>query len=306
MHLRRAAATAGIAALTLALTACGNGAGTPEPAADEAHVQVVASTDVYGSIAQAVGGEHVAVTSIIDDPAKDPHEYETTPADALAVGKAAIVIVNGGGYDDFAGKLVEAAGTTPTTIDVSRLSGLEAAAPAGEEFNEHVWYHLPTVKKLADQLAADLGKADPADAAAFTANAAAFNARIDGLIAKVDAIKSAHGGQPVAITEPVPVYLAEAAGLRNLTPAEFTEAAEEGSDPPAAVLTETLALFTGKSVKVLLLNGQAESPATHQVEQAAAAAAIPVVRVTETLPAGDGDYLSWQTQQIDALAAALG
>src|SRR4051794_34327150 len=203
MHLRRVAVTAGLAVLTLGLTACGADSGTgPTTPVDDAHVQVVASTDVYGSIAEAVGGDHVAVTSIIDDPAKDPHEYETTPADALAVGKAAIVIVNGGGYDDFATRLVETAATKPVTLDVAQLSGLVAATPAGEEFNEHVWYDLPTVKKLADRLAVELGKADPADAAVFTANAAAFGTKIDGLTAKLTAIKATHDGRPIAVTEP--------------------------------------------------------------------------------------------------------
>ena len=64
-------------------------------------------------------------------------------------------------------------------IDVVALSGL--TAPAGGELNEHVWYSLPTMKKLAGQIATDLGAADPAGAAQFTANATAFEARVDGL-----------------------------------------------------------------------------------------------------------------------------
>ena len=37
----------------------------------------------------------------------------------------------------------------------------------------------------------------------------------------------------MAITEPVPLYLVQDAGLVNATPEEFSEAAEEGTDPPA-------------------------------------------------------------------------
>jgi zinc/manganese transport system substrate-binding protein len=109
----------------------------------------------------------------------------------------------------------------------------------------------------------------------------------------------------VAITEPVPLYTVQDAGLENVTPEEFSEAAEEGNDPPAAVLNETLQLFTAKTVKVLLPNAQTESPSTKQVEQAATAAGIPIVPVTETLPVGVDDYVTWQTQQIDQLSAAL-
>jgi zinc/manganese transport system substrate-binding protein len=222
------------------------------------------------------------------------------------------VVVNGGGYDDFATKLVDAANAKPTVLDVVDLSGLQAAAPAtpaaggdAPEFNEHVWYSLPTVEKLADRLAADLAAADPAGAATYTANAIAFKGEVDGLAAKLAAIKAAHAGDKVAITEPVPLYLIQDAGLQNATPKQFSEAVEEGTDPPAAVLNQTLQLFTAKTVKVLLPNAQTESPSTQQVEQAATTARIPIVPVTETLPGGVDDYVTWQTQQIDQLSTAL-
>jgi hypothetical protein len=151
-------------------------------------VSVVASTNVYGSVVAAVGGDRVAVTSIINCPDADPHGYEATPADAAAVNKAQIVVMNGGGYDDFAARLVQSAGTAPRVIDVVELSGLRSAAEApGEqhahaagaehdhgEFNERVLYSLPTVATLADRLAADLSAVDPAGAETYTHNAATF------------------------------------------------------------------------------------------------------------------------------------
>ncbi len=319
-RMRLGGSLAAAVTFSVMLAGCGSapapsGAPAAAPAADGPAVRVVASTNVYGSIVSAIGGDRVAVTSIIDSPDADPHEYESTPADAAAVNEAKLVVVNGGGYDDFATKLVDSASAKPTVIDVVELSGLEPAeteatpAPAGEEehgeFNEHVWYSLPTVEKLADRLATDLAAADPAGAATYTDNATAFKGRVDGLIAKLDAIKASHGGDKVAITEPVSLYTVQDAGLENVTPEEFSEAAEEGNDPPAAVLNETLQLFTDKTVKVLLPNAQTESPSTKQVEQAATAAGIPIVPVTETLPVGVDDYVTWQTQQIDQLSAAL-
>jgi zinc/manganese transport system substrate-binding protein len=306
---RMAVAAAAPLTLVAVLAGCGSSPAAG-PAAGEPAVRVVASTNVYGSIVRAVGGDRVAVTSVIDSPDADPHEYEATPADAAAVNAAKLVVVNGGGYDDFATELVDAASTKPTVVDVVELSGLRPApgpAAGGDapEFNEHVWYSLPTVEKLADRLAADLGTADPGGAATYTANAAAFKRGIDGLEAKLAAIKAAHGGDQVAVTEPVPLYVVQDAGLVDATPEEFSEAAEEGTDPSAAVLEETLQLFTARTVRALLPNAQTESPSTQQVEQAAVGAGIPVVPVTETLPPGVDDYVVWQTRQIDALAGAL-
>jgi zinc/manganese transport system substrate-binding protein len=307
MNLRRTILTPVLAVTAvLTLAACGSGSTTPPPDAP-AKPSVVTSTDVYGAIAHAVGGDAVNVTSIINSPDADPHEYESKPLDALAVDAAQVVIYNGGGYDDFAAKLVAASGAKPTTIDVVALSGLQAATPADTPFNEHVWYSLPTMKKLAETLATDLAAADPAHASTFQANAAALGRQIDALTAKLDAIKAKYVGQKVAITEPVPLYMVAAAGLVNVTPEAFAEAVEEGTDPPAAVLAATLALFQGTDkVRVLLPNAQTETPLTKQVEQTAAANGVPIVPVTETLPAGVTDYVTWMTHQIDGLGAALG
>jgi len=306
MNLRRAILTPALAT-TAALTIAACGSGAAPATTGPAKVAVVASTDVYGSIAAAVGGDAVTVRSIINSPDADPHEYETKPADAVAVNEAKVIVYNGAGYDDFATKLLGASSTKPAAIDVATLSGLQATAPAGTEFNEHVWYSLPTVKKLADAIATDLAAADPSQASTFSANAAAFGQKIDGLTAKLDAIKTKYTGQKVAITEPVPLYMVQAAGLVDATPPGFSKAVEEGTDPPAAVLAATLATFRGADkVKVLLPNAQTETALTKQVEQAATAGGVPIVPVTETLPAGVTDYVAWMTQQIDGLTTALG
>jgi zinc/manganese transport system substrate-binding protein len=316
----RRAAVAALAVLTVAGCGSGESPAAAPPAEQATTLPVVASTNVYGSIVEAVGGDRVSVDSLIDDPAADPHSYESTPADAAAVAEARLVVVNGGGYDEFLPQLVQSSGANPTVVDVAALSGLVPAeeARAGEEehaegeehghgeFNEHFWYSLPTVQKLATQLATDLGAADPAGAAEFTANAEAFNGRVAELITRAEAIGAAQPGARVAVTEPVPGYLIETAGLTDATPPEFTEAIEEDTDPPAAVLQDTLALFSGDPVRALVVNAQTETPSTNQVRDAAQTAGVPVIEMTETLPESAGGYAEWMGAQIDALAGALG
>ena len=284
------------AALAAVLMVAACGSASPPPAGPS----VVASTDVYGAVASAVGGDTAAVTSLIRSADADPHEYEPTPADTLAVSRATVFVANGGGYDDFATKLYDAASNKPVSVVVTALSGFETDAP---DFNEHVWYDLPTVKKLADHLATSLGAADQPNANRYLDNAKKFDAQVDGLMTKVAAIKAKHAGVEVAITEPVPGYLLDAAGLVVVTPPEFSEAVEEGTDPPAAVVTANNATFA--EAKVLVENAQTTGPITTQAEQAAAANRVPVVKVTETLPEGVTDYVVWMNGQVDALAAAL-
>ncbi|MET9830737.1 zinc ABC transporter substrate-binding protein [Streptomyces sp. NPDC006385] len=294
-------------ACLVSLAGCGSSSDTSGsdaargPAAASA-VPVVASTNVYGDIAERIGGQKVRVTSIISDPDQDPHSYEASTQNRLALSKAKVVIENGGGYDDFVDRMMKSGDASPEVINAVKVSG--RTAPAGGELNEHVWYDFPTVARLADRIAAALSKADPGDAAGFTANAKDFKAKLKPLERKEAGIKADHGGEAVAITEPVPLYMIEAAGLRNATPAGFSEAIEEGDDVSPRTLRDTLALFTGKKVKALVYNEQTSGPQTEEAEQAAKAAAIPVVPVTETLPKGK-DYLGWMTANVDALASAL-
>ncbi|PYI68657.1 ABC transporter substrate-binding protein [Arthrobacter livingstonensis] len=302
MHLRRTTLTLGLAvAATLALGACGGGSnastGTPS---DGGKIPVVASTNVYGSIAEAIGGDAVQVHSIIDRADADPHSYEATAQDKLAVSKAAVGIENGGGYDDFFGQLASGILDPAKVVTVTGLSGLDT----GADFNEHVWYSLPTMDRLADELAKRFTAVDPANASAFAANAATFKQGVGGVEDKLSALKAAYPGSTAAITEPVPLYLLQEAGLVNKTPAEFSTAIENGSDVPTTVLRDTVALMKSGTVDLLAYNAQTEGPQTLEVKKAAQAAGVPVVDFAETLPAGDS-YLGWMGTNTANLAKAL-
>ncbi|CAG7844998.1 hypothetical protein USB125703_01253 [Pseudoclavibacter triregionum] len=77
------------------------------------------------------------MTSIIDDPNKDPHEYEASAQNQLALSNAQVVIENGGGYDDFVDTMLDSAGNdSATVLDAVDISG--KTAEDGEELNEHV------------------------------------------------------------------------------------------------------------------------------------------------------------------------
>jgi zinc/manganese transport system substrate-binding protein len=295
--------------LSIALlgSACGNDADSAAPASAASSaaggVSVVASTNVYGDIVRQIAGDKVAITSIISDPAADPHSYEANTRTQLELSQADLVIENGGGYDDFVDTMLKAAGSDPKVLNAVDISGKKATG--GAELNEHVWYDLPSMSTLADQIVAALSAADPGDAGAFSANAATFKQKLQNLETTAAEVKSAHAGGGVAITEPVPLYLLDACGLVNKTPGEFSEAIEEGTDVPASVLNQTLGLFTGKRVKLLAYNEQTSGPETEKVLQAAKDNQVGVVPVTETLPAGK-DYVSWMTGNLAAIKTALG
>jgi zinc/manganese transport system substrate-binding protein len=294
-----------LAASALLLAGC---AATPAPEAESDLVTVVASTNVYGNIASAVGREHLEVTNIISSPSQDPHSYEASARDRKAVDDADLVILNGGGYDTFMETLVEASATSAPVINAVEVSGLLPADAAeddhaeGEEdhdhiegFNEHVWYSLTAMGRLADQIATDLGRIDPDNASTYAANAQEFVNQIGELQDKAESLIPKAAGRSVALTEPVPGYLIDTIGLVNATPEAFTEAIEEGSDVPPLALQETLDLITSKSVIMLGYNEQTSSPETEKLRDAAEDADINVASFTETLPDGY-DYISWMSR----------
>lgn len=267
-------------------------AGCATPAESDATIRIVASTNVYGDIAQTIGGDDVSVTSLIAGAQRDPHSFEASALDQLAVSKADVIVANGGGYDPFVDALVGASASGAILLKASEIVGLADGA------NEHLWYHFESMDALAASIADTLADLEPSNAPKFEANYAEFSHDL----AELAAAPQHDGG--VAVTEPVPLYLLEAVGFVNETPTAFTEAIEEGGDVPPTALQQTLALFENGAVVLLAYNEQTASPETERVRSAAVAAGIPIVDFTETLPESE-TYISWMTANLANLDAAL-
>jgi zinc/manganese transport system substrate-binding protein len=303
---------AAIAATTLV------GCAAPAPVADDGVISVVASTNVYGDLAATIGGDLIEVTSIIDEPSQDPHSFEADARVQLALSKADIIVYNGGGYDSFVEQLlanIDVPGQTvlsavelsPLDLDLAHGDQDETDDHEGHDHgavNEHVWYDFATVEAVADAIAEQLTGLDPANTTTYQANADSLAAELDALRQRTADIRAQHDGTGVAITEPVPLYLLEAAGLHNETPDAFSEAIEEGSEVSAATLNETLSLFAKGTASLLVYNDQTVSPETEALVAAAEKAGAPVVAVTELLPQGT-DFVGWMNATLDDLESAL-
>ena len=301
--MRRSAATVLLAGLSsLLLSACGPTSGD-RPGAGDGVVEVVASTSVYGDIVRSVGGDKVRVTSIISRTSQDPHSYEATTQDKLAVSKAELVVENGGGYDDFLDKLAADTGLDKKNLlNAVDVSGLASGSPA--TFNEHVWYSPGAMSRLADALAEKLGALEPASAGEFRSNAAALKKELGGLETRLSGLKASAARGGVAVTEPVPLYLLEAAGLENRTPAEYSAAIEAGSDVPPAVLRSAVDVVKSGGIRLLAYNPQTEGPQTRALKDAAVAAGVRVVDVCVSGPEGRG-YRQWMAARVGLVAQGV-
>lgn len=263
---------------------------------------IVASTDAWGSVAQTIAGDQAKVTSIVTGASADPHSYRASPSDTAAIADASLVVYNGGGYDAWVGDVLK---SRPNVPAVDAYSLLGAAAPGqGQPANEHVFYDLGVAKAVATAIADRLATVDPAHDAEFHSRAAEFNRRADAVEQTEYAIGSTHPGAAVVATEPVAHYLLQTAGLTDKTPANFIDSVEQDTDPAPVDIAAMVDLINGHQVAALIFNDQTVTPVTRQVRDAAQSAGVPVVTVTETLPAGS-DYLKWQADTAARLSAAL-
>jgi zinc/manganese transport system substrate-binding protein len=283
-----------LAVIPALAAACGSGspAGSGLP--------VVASTNVYGDIAAQIGGANVDVTSVLSDPNADPHLFEPGTRNGLAVSKARLLIENVYGYDDFMGRLANAAPSNDRIV----VSIGDALGVHGRDANPHLWYDVPRLTQIAGAIAAGLREADPAHAGAYRMGLRRFTNSLRPLDREVRTIRERFAGRAVAYTEPVPGYLLDAAGLRNLAPTAFTRAIENGTEPSPRAVAAMDDLVGKHRIAVLLYNSQAVSPITARIRAEAIAAGIPVVGVTETLPPGL-HFQQWQLRQCLELERAL-
>jgi zinc/manganese transport system substrate-binding protein len=284
--------------LVLAATGC-----TASRAADRPQgvVTAVATLNVWGSLIAELGGAHVDARSVLANPATDPHDYEATPADARVIADAQLVVENGIGYDGWAARVLAAEPDAHRQVlDVGRLTGVATGG------NPHRWYDPQDVDRVADAITADLARIDPADAAYFAARRVELGtvglARYHAVIAQ---IRATYAGTPIGASESVVEPLADALGLRVLTPARFLRAISEGSDPSAADLATIDRQIRARQIAVYVVNRQNSTPVVAAQVAAARAHDIPVVAVTETLTPAGTTFADWQVAQLDTLLAAL-
>jgi zinc/manganese transport system substrate-binding protein len=280
---------------TVLLAACGgSGARGPGP------IQVVAGQNFWGSIASQLGGSKVEVQSVVSDPNADPHEYQSSTANARAFADADLVVLNGAGYDDWGQRLLSASSSSHRQVlDIARLLGRKAGD------NPHFWYDPAYVVDVADAITARYRSIDAADAGYFDQRRSDFTSALKPYLDEVAAIKQKYSGTPIGSTESVFVYMAAALGLDLISPPEFMQAVAQGTDPPVSAVASFHDQVAGNRIKVLVYNVQTATAVTTNLKTLAAAHHIPTVGVSETLQPENLAFQDWQLAQLRNLEGAL-
>ena len=264
-------------------------------------IQVVAAENFWGSLITQLGGTRVSVLSIVSDPNADPHEYESNTANAIAIERASLVIVNGAGYDNWALKLI-AASNTPhqVVLNVQELINQPTGA------NPHFWYSPTYVNETVNAMYQDLVSIDPTHAAYYKQQYAALNASLGVYNARIDEIKQQFAGTKVASTESIFVYLANATGLNlSLSFSISWKRSPKETIPRHRASCSSSNLVQNGTVTVLVYNQQTVTPLTQNIKGSAAQQGIPLVGVTETIQPPNATFQDWMNAQLISLQNAL-
>jgi len=266
--------------------------------AAEDQIAVVAAENFYGDIARQIGGDRVAVVSIMSSPDQDPHLFETTPGTVRQIAKAQIIIANGANYDPWMEKLLAA---TPRAGRVVITAADLTGRKAGD--NPHLWYDPKTMPAVATAIAEALSKADAAHASEYAARLKTTLATLERIAARVAQLKAKHAGSAVTATEPVFGPMAEALGL-TMRNQRFQLAMMNDTEPSARDLAAFERDLRERAVKVLIYNSQVSEKLTERLRDIAIKSKVPVVGVAETMPANT-IFQDWVLGELDAIDKAL-
>ena len=259
--------------------------------AAEGTIKLVAAENFYGDIARQIGGLQVEIVSVISNPDQDPHLFETTPAVLRQLAAAQIVVYNGANYDPWMRKLLAA---TPKPGRVTIVAADLVHKKAGD--NPHLWYDPPTMPAVAKALASALAKADPGHAAEYQTRLKTFLASLKPLNDKIAEVRKKYGGAPVTASEPVFGYMASALGLK-MRNGNFQLSIMNDTEPSAREVAAFERDLKEHKVRMMFYNKQAADKIVQHLVAIARAAKVPVVGVTETIPAG----LTFQNWMLGAL-----
>jgi zinc/manganese transport system substrate-binding protein len=228
-----------------------------------AEVNAVASFSILGDMVARVGGDRVAVTTIVG-PNADTHVYEPKPSDAAAVAGADIFFVNGLGFEGWMDRFVQSTGYSGQLVVASDGVATHEMDEDGETVTDpHAWQSLSNGVLYVQNIAKGLCAADAAGCATYTANADAYAAELTTLDATVrEQLEAVPPEQrKVITTHDAFGYFAEAYGVTFLAP----EGISTDAEPSAADVAKLITQIKSEGVRALFVENMSDPRLVQQI-----------------------------------------
>jgi zinc/manganese transport system substrate-binding protein len=220
----------------------------------EEPIPVVATFSILGDMVERIGGEHIALTTLVG-PDGDAHVYQPTPKAARSVAEPDVLFLNGLDFEGWLERLAEAAsfdgamvvatnGVVPIAFDDHDDHDDEKhddhAGHNHGAFDPHAWQSLENAVIYANNIAAGLAQADPENAGDYYANRAAFVAEVEMLSADIEAMmKSLPADKRTVVTQHDAFgYFAATYDLIFVAPQGLSTESEVSAGDVAALITQ--------------------------------------------------------------------
>ena len=152
--------------LGLLLTGCGESQN-----ADSDRPQVVSTSTIIADLTETVGGDEIDHRGILQ-PGTDPHVYEPTPQDSVALEKADLILYNGFNLEPGIIKMIDSTGVEATKFAVGEVvEPLDFEYGGQKESDPHVWGDAENAIAMTEAIRDRLIELSPEDEAEFRANA---------------------------------------------------------------------------------------------------------------------------------------
>ncbi|WP_052340854.1 metal ABC transporter solute-binding protein, Zn/Mn family [Salinarimonas rosea] len=245
------------------------------PALAQERLPVVATFSILGDLVGEVGGERVALTTLVG-PDGDGHVYSPSPADARRVADAGLVFVNGLEFEGWIDRLIASSGTNATVVVASEGADLlETGEPHahGDEdhghdhdkdhdhdhahedehahehadadhahgfYDPHAWQDVENVIVYVGNIRDALIAADPEGADTYAANAAAYLAALAALDAEIEAAVASipQARRTVVTSHDAFGYFERAYGLTFVAPQGVSTESEASARDVAMLITQ--------------------------------------------------------------------
>lgn len=238
-------------------------------------LKVVASFSIIGDLARNVGGDRIELTTLVG-PNGDAHVYEPRPADAAAVARADVVLVNGLYFEGFLSRLTEASGKDVAVVELTRgvtpiamdedghhhegeamadgdghdhakeASAEDAHDEAGHgDHNDggvdpHAFQSVPNVKIYVRNIVDAFCDHDPDGCDDYRRNAASYTAQLEALDAEIRATVASipEDRRTVITSHDAFGYLSATYGITFLAPEGISTEAEASATDVAALIRQ--------------------------------------------------------------------
>lgn len=263
-----------------------------------APVHIVAAENMYGNIAQQIGGKYVQVETVLNNPDQDPHVFELPPRLSQSIRQADLVIMNGLGYDVWMQRLITTSG-----LSNQKVISVQALLNRSDGDNPHLWYDLQAIQSLSKALVQRLSVLVPEQRDLFFRNQVGFLRQLEAIRQRIQKIRLRHASISVAATEPVFGLMARQMGFIVLEE-PYQWVMMNGGEPAPQEIARFIRDLETHRIKILFYNSQVSNEATENLKNVANHYGVPVIGVEEIMPASVS-YQEWIGQVLDKIESVV-